>query len=150
MIDDDDDDDMPVCLPFCLQVYIRNCGSHRIELGQQMFVMKRLESVAEGETYKRCWALLRPYRWQEFCYTFSSRCEARLYEGCSERDPQATVSYCPILSCISDDQLITYASLSSLMHACMDHFGIGWMRSCCPAISSFHSTLLSMWVVPAH
>lgn len=30
-----------------LQVYIRNCGSHRIELGHQMFVMKRLEHVAE-------------------------------------------------------------------------------------------------------
>jgi hypothetical protein len=60
--DDDDDDDMPVCLPFCLQVYIRNCGSHRIELGQQMFVMKRLESVAEGETYRCCWALLWTYR----------------------------------------------------------------------------------------
>jgi hypothetical protein len=29
-----------------LQVYIRNCGSHRIELGHQMFVMKRLEKVA--------------------------------------------------------------------------------------------------------
>jgi len=28
-------------------VYIRNCGSHRIELGHQMFVMKRLEHVAE-------------------------------------------------------------------------------------------------------
>mmetsp|Transcript_34230 Transcript_34230/g.75420 ORF Transcript_34230/g.75420 Transcript_34230/m.75420 type:complete len:1239 (+) Transcript_34230:443-4159(+) len=31
-----------------LQVYIRNCGSHRVELGHQMFVMKRLESVAEA------------------------------------------------------------------------------------------------------
>lgn len=31
-----------------LQVYIRNCGSHRIELGHQMFVMKRLENVAEA------------------------------------------------------------------------------------------------------
>eukprot|EP01034_Spumella_vulgaris_P029242 gene29242-36259_t len=30
-----------------LQIYIRNCGSHRIELGHQMFVMKRLEHVAE-------------------------------------------------------------------------------------------------------
>ncbi len=30
-----------------LQVYIRNCGAHRIELGHQMFVMKRLEHVAE-------------------------------------------------------------------------------------------------------
>lgn len=29
-----------------LQVYIRNCGTHRIELGHQMFVMKRLEKVA--------------------------------------------------------------------------------------------------------
>lgn len=37
-----------------LQAYIRNCGAHRIELGQQMFVMRRLEKVAEivkkGET----------------------------------------------------------------------------------------------------
>lgn len=37
-----------------LQVYVRNCGNHRIELGHQMFVMKRLERVAElvkeGET----------------------------------------------------------------------------------------------------
>ena len=31
----------------CGQVYIRNCGSHRIELGHQVFVMKRLEHVAE-------------------------------------------------------------------------------------------------------
>jgi len=31
-----------------LQSYIRNCGSHRVELGHQMFVMKRLESVAEA------------------------------------------------------------------------------------------------------
>ena len=31
-----------------LKVYIRNCGSHRIEIGHQMFVMKRLESVAEA------------------------------------------------------------------------------------------------------
>jgi CRP-like cAMP-binding protein len=30
-----------------LQIYIRNCGHHRIELGHQMFVMKRLEHVAE-------------------------------------------------------------------------------------------------------
>ena len=30
-----------------LQIYITNCGHHRIELGQQMFVMKRLEKVAE-------------------------------------------------------------------------------------------------------
>ena len=29
-------------------MYIRNCGAHRIELGHQMFVMKRLESVAEA------------------------------------------------------------------------------------------------------
>ena len=33
---------------YLLQVYIRNCGSHRIEIGHQMFVMKRLESVAEA------------------------------------------------------------------------------------------------------
>jgi len=32
---------------FICQVYIRNCGSHRIELGHQVFVMKRLEHVAE-------------------------------------------------------------------------------------------------------
>ena len=30
------------------QVYIRNCGFHRIEIGHQMFVMRRLESVAEA------------------------------------------------------------------------------------------------------
>jgi len=30
-----------------LQIYIRNCGTHRVELGRQVFVMKRLESVAE-------------------------------------------------------------------------------------------------------
>lgn len=30
-----------------LQIYIRNCDSHRVELGHQMFVMKRLEHVAE-------------------------------------------------------------------------------------------------------
>lgn len=30
------------------QVYIRNCGSHRIEIGHQMFVMKRLEAVAQA------------------------------------------------------------------------------------------------------
>ena len=30
-----------------LHVYLLNCGHHRIELGQQMFVMKRLERVAE-------------------------------------------------------------------------------------------------------
>lgn len=30
-----------------LQIYITNCGHHRVELGQQMFVMKRLEKVAE-------------------------------------------------------------------------------------------------------
>lgn len=29
-------------------MYIRNCGKHRIELGQQMFVMRRLEHVAEA------------------------------------------------------------------------------------------------------
>lgn len=32
---------------FATKVYIRNCGKHRIELGQQMFVMRRLEHVAE-------------------------------------------------------------------------------------------------------
>jgi hypothetical protein len=31
-----------------LQVYIRNCGKHRVELGHQMFVMRRLERVAEA------------------------------------------------------------------------------------------------------
>jgi hypothetical protein len=30
------------------QVYIRNCGTHRIEIGHQMFVMKRLEAVAQA------------------------------------------------------------------------------------------------------
>jgi phosphatidylinositol-4,5-bisphosphate 3-kinase len=30
-----------------LQIYLQNCGKHRIELGQQMFVMKRFEKVAE-------------------------------------------------------------------------------------------------------
>jgi phosphatidylinositol-4,5-bisphosphate 3-kinase len=30
-----------------LQIYIRNCGSHRIELGRQVFVMNRLTNVAE-------------------------------------------------------------------------------------------------------
>jgi phosphatidylinositol 3-kinase len=30
-----------------LQIYIRNCGKHRIELGRQVFVMKRLEAIAE-------------------------------------------------------------------------------------------------------
>ena len=30
-----------------LQIYIRNCDDHRVELGHQMFVMKRLENVAE-------------------------------------------------------------------------------------------------------
>ncbi len=29
-----------------LQIYITNCGHHRVELGQQMFIMKRLEHVA--------------------------------------------------------------------------------------------------------
>ena len=29
-------------------MYIRNCGTHRIEIGHQMFVMRRLESVAEA------------------------------------------------------------------------------------------------------
>jgi len=33
---------------FSEQVYIRNCGAHRIEIGHQMFVMRRLESVAEA------------------------------------------------------------------------------------------------------
>eukprot|EP00605_Chrysophyceae_sp_TOSAG23-4_P000003 GSChrysophyteH1.ASY1.ANO1.3.1 assembled CDS len=31
-----------------LQIYIRNCDSHRVELGRQVFVMKRLESIAES------------------------------------------------------------------------------------------------------
>jgi len=31
-----------------LQIYIRNCGAHRIELGHQKFVMKKLEKVAEA------------------------------------------------------------------------------------------------------
>jgi CRP-like cAMP-binding protein len=31
-----------------LQMYISHCGDHRIELGHQMFVMKRLERVAEA------------------------------------------------------------------------------------------------------
>ena len=30
-----------------LQIYLRNCGGHRVELGQQMYVMKRLEAIAE-------------------------------------------------------------------------------------------------------
>jgi len=30
-----------------LQIYIRFCGHHRVELGHQVFVMKRLEAVAE-------------------------------------------------------------------------------------------------------
>ncbi len=30
------------------QAYLRNCGAHRIEIGHQMFVMRRLESVAEA------------------------------------------------------------------------------------------------------
>jgi phosphatidylinositol-4,5-bisphosphate 3-kinase len=30
-----------------LQIYLRNCGHHRIELGHQMFVMKRLEVIAQ-------------------------------------------------------------------------------------------------------
>lgn len=30
-----------------LQIYLRKCEHHRVELGHQMFVMKRLESVAE-------------------------------------------------------------------------------------------------------
>jgi hypothetical protein len=34
-----------------LKIYIRNCGSHRIELGHQMFVMKRLEHVAEQVSF---------------------------------------------------------------------------------------------------
>ena len=29
-----------------LQIYLRNCGQHRVELGQQMYVMKRLEAIA--------------------------------------------------------------------------------------------------------
>jgi hypothetical protein len=33
---------------FSAQVYIRNCGTHRIEIGHQMFVMKRLEAVAQA------------------------------------------------------------------------------------------------------
>ena len=39
-----------------LQIYIKNCGKHRIALGHQMFVMKRLEHVAQlvtkGESKK--------------------------------------------------------------------------------------------------
>jgi hypothetical protein len=31
-----------------LQVYLLHCGSHRIELGHQMFVMKKLEAVAQA------------------------------------------------------------------------------------------------------
>jgi hypothetical protein len=45
------------------QVYIRNCGKHRIELGQQMFVMRRLEHVAEevakGESKESRKSILR-------------------------------------------------------------------------------------------
>jgi Phosphatidylinositol 3- and 4-kinase/Phosphoinositide 3-kinase family, accessory domain (PIK domain) len=37
-----------------LEIYLKNCGHHRIELGQQMYVMKRLEAIAlkvvEGES----------------------------------------------------------------------------------------------------
>jgi hypothetical protein len=46
-----------------LEIYIRHCGSHRIELGHQMFVMKRLERVAEkvleGESKTERLAILR-------------------------------------------------------------------------------------------
>jgi hypothetical protein len=39
-----------VCRRFVilLQVYLQNCGSHRMELGHQMFVMKKLEQVAQA------------------------------------------------------------------------------------------------------
>lgn len=46
-----------------LQIYIRNCGTHRIELGRQVFVMKRLETVAlevaAGATKPERLAILR-------------------------------------------------------------------------------------------
>jgi len=34
-----------------LEIYVKNCGSHRLALGHQMFVMKRLECVAELVTH---------------------------------------------------------------------------------------------------
>ena len=46
-----------------LQIYIRNCDDHRVELGHQMFVMKRLEHVAEtvktGESKSERLAILK-------------------------------------------------------------------------------------------
>lgn len=46
--------DVRVRFVILLQIYIQHCGNHRVELGHQMFVMKRLETVAEqvkeGET----------------------------------------------------------------------------------------------------
>ena len=36
-----------LCAIYLIKVYIRNCGDHRVELGHQMFVMKRLERVAD-------------------------------------------------------------------------------------------------------
>lgn len=46
--------DVRVRFVVLLQIYIQHCGNHRVELGHQMFVMKRLETVAEkvkeGET----------------------------------------------------------------------------------------------------
>lgn len=46
-----------------LQIYFSNCGNHRIELGQQMYVMKRLEAIAvkvcEGESKSKRLEILR-------------------------------------------------------------------------------------------
>jgi phosphatidylinositol-4,5-bisphosphate 3-kinase len=46
-----------------LQIYISHAGHHRVELGQQMFVMKRLEHVAaqvcEGESKQERLQILR-------------------------------------------------------------------------------------------
>lgn len=46
-----------------LQIYLRKCEHHRVELGHQMFVMKRLESVAEkvcaGKTKTKRLEILR-------------------------------------------------------------------------------------------
>ena len=46
-----------------LQIYFSNCDHHRIELGQQMYVMKRLEAIAmkvcEGESKSKRLEILR-------------------------------------------------------------------------------------------
>lgn len=47
---------------FMLELYLRNCGEHRVALGHQMFVMERLHEVAleaQSTPSKRCTAVVR-------------------------------------------------------------------------------------------